>query len=588
MKTHLARPPAPRSGFALVLTLVLTTIALATLAGALAWSANSARLTDRSIQYNRSVAAAEAATERALGQISRDFLAGGDRLVQDNMDRYRGSIPTSTDSPYWAGWEFNDASGHPGRTFVQLQAANSYAVLNSVYSGLKGFASTYTVVSNARQTDVPQIVVAGVLQEIQLARIPVFQFAMYSSGNMEISCGQPFRITGRVHANRNLYVEPDSALTFLTDVTAVGDILFRRSPDDPRTAPTGTAAYQGQKDARVAALFLPIGTNNSQEAIREIIQPAPWDENPNSPMGRQRYQNMADLVVTVSDTEITGTSGKFNGFSTVIPTNELALFVSAQTNFYDQRETKTVRPVDINVGALKTWSATNSNLRAALQSQDVASIYVLDRRTLPATDLGAVRLVNGRELPSRGLTVATADPLYVQGHYNQSSAANLGTTNTTTTQPASLVGDAITILSVNWSDANSRNPVSSRLATPTTINAALLAGTVETTRDGYGGGMENFPRFLETWGSIAPFTYNGSMVKMFASLHATNRWSGVYYSPPARNWAFDLSFNDAAKLPPLTPSVMRTLRGQWATVPPNRTTPMPQTLAATEVGHAQP
>jgi hypothetical protein len=110
------------------------------------------------------------------------------------------------------------------------------------------------------------------------------------------------------------------------------------------------------------------------------------------------------------------------------------------------------------------------------------------------------------------------------------------------------------------------------VAAHTTVNAALLTGVVETTRGQYSGGMENFPRFLETWGPANTFTYNGSMVKMFPSLYATNVWGKAnVYSPPKRNWAFDLNFNDAKKLPPLTPSLVKVFRGQWATVPPNTT-----------------
>ena len=48
--------------------------------------------------------------------------------------------------------------------------------------------------------------------------------------------------------------------------------------------------------------------------------------------------------------------------------------------------------------------------------------------------------------------------------------------------------------------------------------------------------MENFPRFLESWGSANVFTYNGSMVKMFPSLYSTNVWgqTNVYKSPGAK------------------------------------------------------
>jgi hypothetical protein len=166
--------------------------------------------------------------------------------------------------------------------------------------------------------------------------------------------------------------------------------------------------------------------------------------------------------------------------------------------------------------------------------------------------------------------VATARPLYVLGDYNQYNPTNLGTTNTSTTRPASLVADAITILSDNWSDANSGADVSARIATKTTVNAAFLTGVVETTLGQYSGGMENFPRFLETWGPVV-ITYNGSMVKMFPSLYATNAWGkNNVYTPPTRNWSYDLNFDDPTKLPPKTPSVLKMIRGQWTTVPPNQ------------------
>jgi hypothetical protein len=59
------------------------------------------------------------------------------------------------------------------------------------------------------------------------------------------------------------------------------------------------------------------------------------------------------------------------------------------------------------------------------------------------------------------------------------------------------------------------------------------------------------------------------MVKMFPSLYATGSWGGSYYSPPARNWAYDANFNDPLKLPPHTPQLQKVIRGQWATVAPN-------------------
>lgn len=580
MKTPLTPQNPNRAGSALVITMIMSAVALAVLAGAMSWSATSSRLTYRSIQYNRSVAAAEAATEKVVSQINRDFLLGGQNLVDNNLNVYRqNTVPSSSDAPYWSTWKFDDGNGNSGQTYVQRAPGTTNIVLDSTYAGLKGYASTYTIVSHARDTASPQNVTAGVYQQLQLASIPIFQFAMYSSGEMEISCGQPFDITGRVHSNGELYVEPDNSLTFESSVTAVQSILFpQRDPLDTRGTPSGSVVYvhPDEKSAPVPALTLPIGTTNTPQAVREIIELPPPGEDPTSPIGQLRYYNQCDMVVVVSAAGISATSGSFNNFATSIPTNELMTFVATTNSFFDAREGKTVQPIDINVGNLAAWSQTNSSLRySAIGSNLIlSSVYVVDSRTLPGTSLGAVRVLNGLQLPPNGLTVATGRPLYVWKDYNQTNSANLGTANTSTTRPASLVGDAITILSDSWTDANSTSPVGSRVASATTVNAAFLTGAVDTTLGHYSGGMENFPRFLETWGSANVFTYNGSMIKMFPSLYATNAWNNNnnIYSPPKRNWAYDVNFDDPTRLPPKTPSLLKVIRGEWANVAPGRNT----------------
>jgi hypothetical protein len=143
------------------------------------------------------------------------------------------------------------------------------------------------------------------------------------------------------------------------------------------------------------------------------------------------------------------------------------------------------------------------------------------------------------------------------------------------TRPASLVADAITVLSTSWNDAMASSGIDSRIANPTTVNAAFLAGIVQTTNSGggsYSGGVENFPRFLENW-SGKVFTYNGSMVVMFDSKQAIRKWpgTGTVYNPPNRAWAFDQNFRDINKLPPETPVARTLIRGKWYTMKPGTT-----------------
>jgi hypothetical protein len=566
MKLRSTRPKTGEAGMALPMVMILSALALALLASVMVWSSTSSQQTHRAIQYTRSVAAAEGATEKVISRMEQDFMNGGERMVSNNLTQYRSTLtPSPSDSSYWSTWTFDDGNGNLGQVYIQQTSANTYNVLGSTFANLHGYSSTYNIVSHASDNASPQRVNAGVLQSIKLTGIPIFQFSMFSSDDMEVSCGQPFNISGRVHANGNLYVEPDSSLTFESSVTSALQNLFKRDPLDTRGPPAGSVVYTlaNQPVTGVNPLTLPIGVSNSPTAIREIIEPPPPGEDPGSPLGQLRYYNEADMIIVDSSNGISVTSGSAGGFAPV-QTNQPS-FVSDANSFYDAREGKTVQPVDIDVGALTTWSETNTHIHG------LATVYVMDTRNLPATSLAAVRLYDGMTLPPNGLTVATGRPLYVQGDYNELNPTNLGTANTSTTEPASLVADAITILSDNWQDGNSTAAVGSRLATGTTVNAALLTGVVETTLGHYSGGMENFPRFLETWGSAATFTYNGSMVKMFPSLYATNVWGQAnVYDPPRRNWAYDLNFEDPTKLPPKTPSLLQSARSQWLTVPPGQ------------------
>lgn len=202
---------------------------------------------------------------------------------------------------------------------------------------------------------------------------------------------------------------------------------------------------------------------------------------------------------------------------------------------------------------------------------------VITNRVITTNNLefaeSGVRLANGELLPSGGLTVASPDPVYIWGDYNvtDGSGFSRGTSNTDHTRPASVIADAINVLSEGWLDSRSTNAVDQRVALNTTVNAAFLGGIVPSDGTHYSGGVENFPRFLEKWENSGKriFTYNGSMIVLFESEIATAPWgSPNVYVPPQRNWTFDMNFNDINKLPPGSPNFQRYERARWATLRP--------------------
>jgi len=508
-----------QSGVALLMVMIVVVLSAFILGSALRWVSSNTRMNERNNEYYRAVAAAEAATEKAVSVISRDFRERNWAFVDSHLDDYRDGLPTSSESTYWNDWIFYDPSGSTNGIYVSRENTRQFVELDSQYTGLRGAAATYSVIANARQsTSQHGSITAGVHQQFQLATIPVFQFAIFYGIPMEIFPGPVFNVIGRVHSNDEIYYGSTSGLNFGTHVTAVGEMHNEWAPGDSNHggSPGSNVSFGGEVDEKTAHLQLPIGTNNTSDTVREILAPPPFGESPTSPLGSQRYYNKSDLVVTVSNTGVTVTSGRKNSFATMLSPLEWQGFISTSNSFTDWREEKLVQPVDIDVAALRTWSATNTTIRPLLSNTDVSSVYVDDQRTMGSSELAAVRVYNGTQLPDNGLTVATAHPLYVQGNYNQPISSHLLTTNTIGTKPASFAADAISVLSEAWRDSHSGSAsLGDRVASSTTVNAAFLAGIVPTLDSNrsakYSGGVENYPRMLEKWGGRS-LTYNGSMV----------------------------------------------------------------------------
>ncbi len=545
-------------------------IGLLALAGALGWVQTNSTLIHRSNQNSRAVAAAEAATEKVLAQLSRDFKNSGESTAYGNVSSYTALIPTSSENALWGNFTFNNAQGGANRTYVSRTAAVVYAALESEYSGLLGFASTYRIVSNARETSDRFNISGAVQQDIQLAQIPIFQFAIFYGGDMELNGAATLHVRGRVHGNSSLYTGSASSQYFYEDVTVSG--VIKSGSRYGWSTNGGTAYYYDTKETNRTALTLPIGTNNSAAAVREVLNIPPTTEDIDSAMGRERYYNKAELVILVSNSTVTvGVKSPGTSSLTSIPWLAATNFISTNKTFVDQREAnKTVQTTEIDVAKYKLWAATNATVISAFGASTPPNlIYVGDFRTESSTKINGVRLINGQTLPDRGLTVATPNPLYTKGHYNQPTSGHLGTTNTANTKPASLVSDAYTMLSSSFTDSASSGLVSSRPAADTTVVAALVTGNVPSGTV-YSGGVNNLPRLLEAW-SGRTFTLNGSLVCLYSSAKATNVFQspGVYYTAPTRNINFDPNLTDSTKLPPGTPAMRVIIRGKWATPPPN-------------------
>ena len=185
-----------------------------------------------------------------------------------------------------------------------------------------------------------------------------------------------------------------------------------------------------------------------------------------------------------------------------------------------------------------------------------------------------------------GFTVASENPVYIQGNFNSNSTDTFFTQETTSGVPgpdstspyhsaAAVIADAVTLLSNSWSDlASMKNdptqPSGNRNATTTYYRVAIAGGKNLSfpfpaweggINYGFGtdGGVHNFLRFLEDWNpSIGQqaLNYGGSLVSLYYSTYNTGLFKCCQYSvyqPPIRNYVFDADFTNPAGLPPGTP-----------------------------------
>ncbi|HUO16032.1 MAG TPA: hypothetical protein VMX38_13700 [Verrucomicrobiae bacterium] len=215
-----------------------------------------------------------------------------------------------------------------------------------------------------------------------------------------------------------------------------------------------------------------------------------------------------------------------------------------------------------------------------------------------------------------GFTVASENPVYIQGNYNSNCPAASANGNCTPNNAtydtnwgggaqvphaaASIIADAVTLLSNNWQDGGCTpvagncttalnqysgsmlNPVNTpngqnipattpnRIAVTSYYRVAIAAGkniafnnTAQNPEFAYGmdGGVHNFLRFLEDWGgppnlnSQQSLWYQGSIVSLYWSYYATGPFKccNLVYNPPDRQFTFDNLFSIPQNLPPGTP-----------------------------------
>ncbi len=521
----------------LIILLMLSLIGIATITN----SNSDMTVAGHELSQTGAFYAAEAGIERAVSEVQTCY---------ENTGVPPNPLPSGdmTFNPHRVSYQVFDG----GPAVQEVLSTGSY-------SGLHGLVKDFEVTATGFNSSTVSAVALDV--GIQDALIPLFQFAVFYEYDLEIAPGPNMTLGGRVHSNGNVYLQSNNNLYVDSYLTSAGDILHGRKPGGGSVSNgnvmimDNSGNYQNmrnidgtfldsQDDDWVNSSLSRWGGNveDGDHGITNLYMPVVADGPPTDLIDRgdgnaDSFEHQAGLKFVDGQ----ALYRQFDGTWLNVTASLIADGAISVGAFNDGREGLDVASLDIDVGALATSGYYPSN-----------GIIYASVPDAPG-ELSAVRLTNAAQLPS-GLTVSTENPLYTQGDYN-----------TINKQPASLIADAITFLSNNWDDADSWSGLASRNATATQINACYMTGNTETgaNGNGYSGGLENLPRFLENWSGVT-LGWLGSAVDLWYSRKATGQWSyGSYYTAPDRNWAFDPDLLDPDNLPPGTPQVNLILRTSW-------------------------
>ena len=314
---------------------------------------------------------------------------------------------------------------------------------------------------------------------------------------------------------------------------------------------------------------LPIGdTNSSANSALQILYPPVPGESITNPISPQRFYNKASLVLMISNNSVSVTvkSSMYdsspvtfqttnwiewttNSFQTVqsntthgivnwltlfsvSPTTGITNFGTANWNantaswssnvaLYDARQLAPNRIVQVDVGNLGYWIATNQICTNKWPGplNFLGVLYVADWRTNTSSDPGwmdAIRLTNGSTIytnvtignfthpgnaagPDRG----HAQSAVCLGGLRRAGRRQSGHTKRRQHGTHILRLRRHYRISTNWSDALSFNGYACSHrngAANTTVNAAIITGNIPSTgptATTYSGGVPNLTRFLE-------------------------------------------------------------------------------------------
>lgn len=454
---------------------------------------------------------------------------------------------------------------------------------------------------------------------VNVERMPLFQFAVFYDGDLEIHAGPDLTLRGRVHSNADMYLGGGNTITLDTNyVHAIGEIYRQRKFQ---------GAAGGNVDIRqwVANPFSSSEPSHFERMLSESQFSATsttsgydslfegFDAN-----GDGDFYDLGDwLPFEFGAMELWGTPAGYGGTEHTVMTGAHGLTEAvtpeigsiqmyeetvggdylydeiAGTYTYDPGNGTHDRGYYYDNAGMSVIVDAARNIVVHDESGNDITSFVSSAITLasvpdmrqsgststqtPVIEIDMQALAATGRFPSNGLVYAAFEEMgtgteargvmltngsELPGSLTVATQGPLyvhGDYNTVDKKGAAVIGDAVNLLSNAWD--GTKAPGNLPGATPTTYNVAMITGSYTSEANRYNGGLENLPRFHENWNSVA-CNISGSFVNIFDSAFATGDWryGSDRYTAPQRNWQYDPMFNSIANLPPFTPMAVSASR----------------------------
>ncbi|MFC1753189.1 hypothetical protein ACFL96_07315 [Thermoproteota archaeon] len=409
----------------------------------------------------------------------------------------------------------------------------------------------------------------SVNQIIARKKTYTFQHAVFYADDLEILPGPNMILSGKVHSNSDIYLGANNALTIDSEyLYSAGDIYNCRK--DRVAIPSGGISIK-VKDGATYELMKKSGEPNPLDSLRSdwtSESQTRWNGTVKSSVHGVNALAVPEVGSIQPNGYYAGTADitidngvlRKNGFVLADGVDVPAGTIQTTTTMYNNREGKTIRMTEIDMKKLAGYDVGDppgspsfpNNLPEDLGAGEGGLIYAT-RDDAGVNEQNGVRLKSGEEIFNRpkGVTVVSNLPVYVQGDYNRYNQ-----------KPASVICDAVNVLSNSWNDGTGY-----AVPSDTYIYAAFISGVDTTTSGDYNGGLENYPRMHENWSNSPRKTLyiRGSFVELWNSVFAQGEWiyGGPYYTAPTRDWDYDPSYNNINNLPPYTPFAVEMARVAW-------------------------